>query len=169
MPARYGYERLLIDLSRKLKEKIYVLENELREQYLMISGLSTCTATNKYESRIILSSTRIKLYENDQKNHLKIHLSAMFWANLNKNKSFTHKSSNDKLRICYATHSSLGEIREFLNFLKPKNVYPTVVPENYDEKMKMFKLIDQIVNSYIPTEQEVPSKKRFAFKRLRQK
>jgi hypothetical protein len=170
VPARYGYERLLIELNRKLNEQIFVNQTEIMEQYLMISEITDCITSNKHNSRIHLMPAYLKVHEDYQKdkNCLKIHLSAMYWSKWNDSKPFVRAMGGERLRICYATHSSFSEIRDFIKFLKPSRVYPTVMPEAPGERTKMLTLIDEIISSYRDTPaQDIQPIKRFAFKRLR--
>lgn len=169
--SRYGYERLLIELNTRLNEQIFIIEQEVREQYFLINQLASCITTDKQKSRIHLKPTylsRNKKSENDR-NQLNIQLSAMYWADWKKSDSIVHEMDTKKsLRICYATHNSATEIRDFLIYLKPKIINASVVPESYLEKQKMLKLIDEIMHVYkeISTNDEQP-KKRFSFKRIR--
>ncbi|KAG5676880.1 hypothetical protein PVAND_006684 [Polypedilum vanderplanki] len=165
--ARYGYERLLIQLYEKLNEKIFVANKKVMEQYLMISEISKCITTSKSYSRLHLNTGSEENHdvEKHRENYLKIHLSAMFWTNWNESLPFIYKVEKNNFRVCYATHCSLSEIKDILYYLKPLSIYPTVLPEKSNERTKMFTLIDEIINSY--NDKKTETKERFSFKRLK--
>ena len=172
VPARYGYEYLLIELSKMLKEKIFIRECDVFEQYSSISHLNSCV-TNNQDVRIFLEPTYLKFdrkHSDDCKNYLNLQLSAMFWMNWNGG-SFVHKTGPNSYRVCYATHNSYEETRELLSYLKPKKVYLNVLSEDAEEKLEMLNLVNHIQKQYsiIKSEMNKDSfiQTKFSFKRLR--
>lgn len=156
----------------KLREKIYIVEPELYEQYSLISHMDSCVVNSYRNARIHLRQTYIKetCEANDDDIVLSIHLSAMYWANWECG-PFVRKISGNACRVCFATHNSLSEIRDFLAFLKPKNVYLNVVPSNITQRNEMLNLLADIQRQYNvdeskPVEQTTVPKK-FSFDRIR--
>lgn len=170
VPARYGYEYLLMELSAKLKEKIFICEPEVFNQYLMIPQLQPCVTTDLQSSRIILKPKFVsddKLQCTPSDDSLRVQLSAMFWVNWDGG-PLVRKTARRSYRVCYATHCSFNEIRDFLTFLKPKSVHLNVLPANHQEKQEMLQELQVIQKSFMPTEENLVSNdiKKFTFKRL---
>lgn len=172
MPARYGYEYVLTEINRKLGEKICIIEPELYEQYSLISELDSCVTNNQKSAKIHLRQTYITDSIDFKKTDtvLTIHLSAMYWLNWTGG-SFVEKTSDNSYRVCFATHNSLNEIRDFLVYLKPKNVFLNVVPSNSSERNEMMKVLSDIQRQYrvddVKPVEEAVVMKRFSFKRIR--
>jgi hypothetical protein len=170
VPARYGYEYLLMELSSKLSEKIFIHENDVFDQYSAISRLNACVTTNERKARIFLKPTFVTstLKFDDQDEVLSLQLSAMFWANWKRGAPFSLETKKNSYRVCYATHNSLAEIRDFLTFLQPRKVHLNVVPESVEQKKEMLKQLKSIQDSYSEKEtQAAEPKKKFSFKRIR--
>jgi DNA repair metallo-beta-lactamase len=174
VPARYGYEYLLMQLSSKLKEKIFIHEAEVYEQYSLISLLDACVTTNERGTRIFLKPTFVtnSLHKFADKDVvMNLQLSAMFWTNWKQGAPFVLKTGQRSYRVCYATHNSFNEIRDFLLFIRPKKVYLNVVPDDVLQKRRMFKELETIQNQYLEGEkkkaEEVIPQTKFSFKRLR--
>jgi hypothetical protein len=171
VPARYGYEYLLIELCSKLNEQIFILENDVFDQYSSISRLNACITTNDRKARIFLKPTFVPntLKIDEKYKVLKLQLSAMFWSNWKRDTSFVRETKKNCLRVCYATHNSFNELRDFLTFLKPKKVHLNVVPENSEQKLAMLRQLKLIQDSYsVKDNEEVEEpKKKFTFKRIR--
>lgn len=156
-------------MSKHLKEQIFISETEVFEQYSFITDISDCITANKLKSRIYL---RPDVSFQSAKNILTIQLSAMYWSNWKKGTTFVKETDSTHCRICFATHNSFSEIRDFVTYLKPKLINPNVVPEDFKEKQKMFLLIKQfeetICGNVLPTTttKERGCKRKFEFKRL---
>ncbi|KAL7049115.1 hypothetical protein ACKWTF_003604 [Chironomus riparius] len=166
--ARYGYERLLTDINKKFKERVYIHEEAVYDQYLVISDLSSCITRDVLNSRISLKPS----FVNDSngkaidKNTLNIKLSAMYWRNWNKNCPFECIDESKKsVRVCYATHNSESELRDFVTFLEPKSIVPTVMPNSFQEKEIMRAMIRSMIKSFKSIVEDPKPKNRF--KRLR--
>lgn len=169
VPARYGYEYLLIELSKSLNEKIFIHEPEVYEQYSLISCLTSCVTTNE-EARIFLKPTYLKI-KAEQTNILNLQLSAMIWTNW-KGGSFVMKTAPNSYRICYATHSSYNEIRDFLLHLKPKKIHLNVLPNEEREKLEMLHQVRLIQQHYSENQFEELHERskvqpKFTFNRIR--
>lgn len=158
-----------MELSTKLNEKIFIHEAEVFEQYSSISRLCACVTANERQARIFLKPTFVSsTLKFDEKDVMNLQLSAMFWKNWKRGTPFVLKTDKQSYRICYATHNSFNEIRDFLLFIKPKKIHLNVVPENADQKREMFKQLEAIKKLYLKEEKlEEEKPKRFTFKRLR--
>lgn len=167
--ARYGYERLLIEMSQFLRQKFYCFEEEIYEQYSQIAEISKYITKNDNEARIFVKPKFVDRSIPKQKNICTIHLSAMFWENWNKDKNIVMKVRDDLYRIPYATHNSFEEIRDFLLYLKPKKIYLNVLPTDIKERYEMDKLKREIQQTYMDfsDNEEMGTKlsRKFSFKR----
>lgn len=84
---------------------------------------------------------------------MKIKPSAMFFEK----QDFTFISQYDAkasmYRVCYSTHSSLSEIRDMINHLKPKQVFPNVIDKltekEVSKQMFQFTLFNFSAMSFI--------------------
>lgn len=158
-----------MELSRKLSEKIHIQEDGVYDQYTSISILSECVTNVKENAKIYLkpkymSST--KEPENDD-DTLRLQLSAMYWDDWKEGSPFMEKMSSKSYRVCYATHNSFSEIKDFLMFLQPNKVYLNVVPENARERTKMYAQLANIQRQYLKEEIEPSSGvKKFKLSRI---
>lgn len=157
-----------MELSKQLKEKIHIVEPELYEQYSLVSLLDSCVTNSQRCSRIHLQQTYLKEAVEFAPSDvvLTLRLSAMYWRNWNGG-HFYERTSDNTYRVCFATHNSLGEIKDFLTFLKPKTVNLNVVPESLTEKIEMTKLLSDIQKTYQIPPDEVLSTNAFRFNRLK--
>lgn len=169
VPARYGYEYLLMELSSKLNEKIFIHEADVYEQYSAISRLDACVTNYERKARIFLKPTFVaSTLKFDEREVMNLQLSAMFWTNWKRGAPFVLKTAKRSYRVCYATHNSFSEIRDFLLFIKPKKVHLNVLPGNALQKQEMFRQLKAIQNQYLEEEKkEVETPKKFTFKRIR--
>lgn len=161
-----------MELSTTLNEKIFISEADVFDQYSTISRLNACVTTNEQKSRIFLTpSYSTNPIEFDKKHEvLNLQLSAMFWTNWKRGTSFVLQTNPKWYRVCYATHNSFNEIRDFLTFIKPKKVHLNVMPVNDDQKKEMFNHVKLIQDEYLEKpkiEDKIETKKKFSFKRLR--
>jgi len=164
--ARYAYERILIDIKKKLNEKVYIHEEAVYEQYLVISDLSSCITRDVLNARISLKPSFIhdSNGKTNDKNTLNIKLSAMYWKNWNKESPFECTDELKKsVRVCYATHNSLSEIEDFVAFLKPKSIKPTVMPDDFNDRNSMMKMISSMLKTGV---MNLDQKPKHRFKRL---
>lgn len=166
--ARYGYERLLTDINKKFKEKVYIHEEAVYEQYLVVSELSSCVTRDVLNSRISLKPSFVfdTNGKTADKNTLTIKLSAMYWKNWNKESPFECTNEAKKVvRVCYATHNSCTELENFVKFLEPKSIHPTVMPDNFNDKEIMNTIIRNMIKSF-KNNVEIDPKPKRRFKRL---
>jgi DNA repair metallo-beta-lactamase len=159
-----------MELSEKLNEKIYVCEREVFDQYLSISRLESCVTMSQPNARIFLTrnfvNSDIKLDSGDVV--MKLQLSAMFWTNWSGG-NFVLETHKNSFRVCYATHNSYNEIRDFLLFMKPATVHLNVEPKDSNELQEMLSLLDKIQKEYQPSAviEEIVEPKKFSFNKIR--
>lgn len=105
-PARYGYEALLIELSKNFKQKIQVYD-EIFENYKYISLLEECVTTQPSRIQVInwrfcnsLAKSNI-----DLENVRVIKPSALFWTNWKKGESISAKTKEHKNILRYLLYN----------------------------------------------------------------
>lgn len=133
MPAQYGVEYLFIAIEEKLKQKIYVTEKQW-QKYIYLPAMDNCISSDASKCRIF---TKFKSFNESSsflcplKRLRIIKPSAMFWKNWKRGESIVMQI-NDKndYRVAYSNHCSCSELREFLEFTKPKRVSLNVVSDN---------------------------------------
>lgn len=157
-----------MELYKSLKQRIYIPEGEVYQQYLTISNLDNCVTNKELRSQIILTPKYLKNIPEKQKTDivLNIKLSAWFWTNWNEKKPFVSSINTSSVRVCYATHSSYDELKAFLLFLKPTEVFLNVIPTNSDEKREMINELQNIQKLYKEKEPEKLTTNKSCFKRL---
>lgn len=154
-----GYEPLLSAIAEKFKEKVCVRNNAF-QCYQKIPELSKFV-TQKY-SRIHACHQNFSHSQcaNSIKNHniLRIRPSALRWK---KDKVVEVggwvEQQADTVFFCYATHSSLNELKAFIEYFTPKKVVPCVWPPNMDEEQTN-NLIQKIVSADKFITEQVQSK-----------
>jgi hypothetical protein len=154
-------------MSQKLGHKFYCYEQEIHEQYSQISEICKYTANNIYQARIFVKPKYVRLpEEKEDKNALRINLSAMCWANWNGSDEIVKKVSENYFRVCYATHNSREEIEDFLKYLKPKKIYFNVLPKSVKDQLEIKQMIREIQSTYMELDDEGEKpKKKFSFRR----
>lgn len=158
----------MTDINKKFKEKVYIHEEAVYEQYLVVSELSSCITRDVLNSRISLKPSFISDSNGKtiDKNTLTIKLSAMYWKNWNKKSPFECTDEAKKVvRVCYATHNSCTELEEFVRFLEPKSINPTVMPDNFIDREIINSIIKNMIKSFNNNVLIDPKPKR-RFKRL---
>lgn len=154
VPARYGYEYLLINIAKRTKQKIHINDSEL-VKYKYIPELDHIFTSTTSQSRIhacfdYLNKNGKYLSCNpqlDQKLIRVIKPTAMIWKDWQINTDFVQRESNEQFRICYSNHSSYTEISDFLKYLKPKSVEFNVVPKDQFKQKEMLDELNKIMKS----------------------
>lgn len=148
-----------------MNEKVFI-EDSVDTGYASVTELRSCLSTNEKASKISLRlKARNFAHEKIKENVLNIKLSAMFWANWKKGEMFVCQEDTSNIRICYATHSSFSEIRDFLNHLKPVKVYLNVIPDNFEQRHQMIQDLSEIQKMYTKKTEASCGPREFTFKR----
>ncbi|XP_041833097.1 protein artemis [Melanotaenia boesemani] len=136
--AAYGYEYLFINLGDKFNTQIHV--NNLAMFKKMPEILSYVTTNRKTQ---IHACRHPKDEEFFQANRvpcgctaadgtplriISIKPSTMWFGERTKKTNVIIKTGVSSYRACFSFHSSYSEIKDFLSYLQPVNVYPSVVP-----------------------------------------
>jgi DNA cross-link repair 1C protein len=153
--ALYGSEFIYIELSRILGQRIHVQQNAYKV-YKHIEILQNCV-TNVSETTSIHACMKKKdslknifgikcRSDIDNKHVLTIVLSAKKW--IGKDTSCIIESDDIRKQttnICYSTHASYNELKAFLEYFRPKQVFSCVY--NHNNQKEIYKLLGTIIQN----------------------
>ena len=129
----YGYEFLIMTISRYFDTKIHVSEFQYN-RYRLVETIKRCLTLNSRETFIHFCRDVSHTFKNanqisclHEKEVLNIIPSVMYFARAY-DPSQLMKKDKRGLRLCYSTHSSYEEVVDFLKALSPRNIYPNVIP-----------------------------------------
>lgn len=151
--ARYGSEYLFKEIYDQLKQKIHVNDSEIIN-YRYIPELDHCVTNNGQQLQI----HGCYMYGNNFSEHLScrqienneylriIRPTAIHWKNWQQNNLIYSKEKMSEIyRVCYSSHSSYSEIKDFLEYLKPKSIELNVVSTGENEKLQQIKCLNEIL------------------------
>lgn len=154
LPALYGSEFLFIELSRRLKQKIHVQQEELRSYRFLASLDDAVTADSGSATRIhACQGTHSDRHGKlpcqptlDQKHIRIIRPSALRWRGLRPTDTICRRlrSDREEYSVCYSNHASFGELEDFLAYLRPQAVRFNVVWKDDSGGMKMSALLREV-------------------------
>nr|XP_013799409.1 PREDICTED: protein artemis isoform X2 [Apteryx mantelli mantelli] len=121
--AAYGYEYLFTNLSEELgiKDDDYFRGNRL-----------PCGVTSQNGTPLHIIS---------------IKPSTMWFGERNKKTDVIVRTGESSYRACFSFHSSYSEIKDFLNYICPVNIYPNVLPVGLTED-KVIEILKPLCRSY---------------------
>lgn len=146
--AKYGSEFLFMEIAKEMQMPIHVNE-DCYNVYKCIPEMDNAVTLNPAETRIH-SNCGIKYKQiclTSTEFLREIVPSALWWRGKNL-ESFVEEEHENKIRICYSSHASFEEVKDFLLLLKPAEVEPCVVPTSVKEKIDLTNLLEQIMLSY---------------------
>ncbi|KYN40113.1 Protein artemis, partial [Trachymyrmex septentrionalis] len=149
--ALYGSEFLYMELSKSLKTLIHVKEY-VYNSYIRIPELACHVTNNPLDARIHACMSKnacryrsgLKCRTNVlQQDILTIVPSVLKWKGRDTSVVGEWDKFNEKtFNVCYSTHASFDELKKFIQYFKPKKIYPCVCPEN--EQATINRLLDEI-------------------------
>lgn len=149
--AYYGYEDLLIEISKEIGHPIHVKYNA-HEFYRCIPQMDKVVTLFNDSTPLhnncggYKAICRVHHFESTIKI---INFSAMTWTEdslLENEIGVVDKDTGT--RVCYSTHASLEEGMALIRTLKPEAVEPCVVPDNPDSYEEMMELIENVMKEY---------------------
>ncbi|XP_070557615.1 protein artemis-like isoform X2 [Ptychodera flava] len=143
--AKYGYEYLFVELSKRFKTKVHLSDIHYA-YYSKVENVSDHLTINGKITQIHACKWKDCKLE-DAGDVLYIQPSTMwFLYPSNATPRDVIKMDNYKYRLCYSFHSSYSEIRAFVDYVCPVNVYPNVVPKGSSEEEITDRLKDLLRN-----------------------
>ena len=170
LPAQFGSEAILryIYEQSSNKWKIHVSQGKF-DEYLCIEDLGECTNSNPEEAQWIHACSWHNFTSGNKSNCSReessrmipcqegpfevcqIRPSAMYF------KTSRLERVDDKVvkcvggqsyRVCYSSHSSLTELQEFVNYFRPKLIFPCALPKGMTHQDVLKLLSSDIAGSY---------------------
>jgi len=149
--ALYGSEFLYMTLSKSLNTRIHV-KDFVYDRYCRIPDLAHHITNDTFSTRIHACMSKkdrsgLKCrHDISKENILTIVPSVYKWKG--KNTDIIQEWDNlreNTLNVCYSTHASFEELKAFIRYFRPKEVYPCVYPIGIEHNY-LSDLIRQILN-----------------------
>ncbi|XP_075626022.1 protein artemis [Balearica regulorum gibbericeps] len=155
--AAYGYEYLFINLSEELGIKVHVnkldmfrnmpeiLYHVTRDRHTQIHACrhprdDDCFRGNRLPCGMTC--------QNGTPLHIiSIKPSTMWFGERIKKTNVIVRTGESTYRACFSFHSSYSEIKDFLSYIRPVNVYPNVLPVGRTED-KVMEILKPLCRSY---------------------
>ncbi|XP_059622714.1 protein artemis-like [Phlebotomus argentipes] len=143
-PARYGSEFLFREIHRRTKKSLHIDLDNL-SSYCHIPDMDGVFVLDGQQSQVHACwKPGCSAVRHQGKEVCEIRPSALFWRNW-KTTSCLTKSQSRIFRVCYSSHSSLAELKDFIGFLKPRKVELNVVPKSAESRAEMFSVLREIL------------------------
>ncbi|XP_066835863.1 protein artemis isoform X1 [Anser cygnoides] len=155
--AAYGYEYLFINLSEELGIKVHVNKLDMfRNMPEILYHVTTDRHTQIHACRHprdddCFRGNRLPCGMTCQNGTplriISIKPSTMWFGERIKKTSVIVRTGESTYRACFSFHSSFSEIKDFLRYISPVNVYPNVLPVGGTED-KVMELLQPLCRSY---------------------
>ncbi|XP_010215220.1 PREDICTED: protein artemis [Tinamus guttatus] len=150
--AAYGYEYLFTNLSEELGIKVHVNKLDMfKNMPEILYHITTDRNTQIHACRHprdddCFRGNRLPCGVTSQ-NGTRLHIisikpSTMWFGERNKKSNVIVRTGESSYRACFSFHSSYSEIKDFLSYICPVNVYPNVLPVGLTE--------DQVIETLKP-------------------
>ncbi|KAM6416440.1 protein artemis isoform 2-T2 [Pluvialis apricaria] len=155
--AAYGYEYLFINLSEELGIKVHVNKLDMfRNMPEILYHVTTDRHTQIHACRHprdddCFRGNRLPCGMTCQ-NGIPLHIisikpSTMWFGERIKKTNVIVRTGESTYRACFSFHSSYSEIKDFLSYICPVNVYPNVLPVGGTEE-KVTEILKPLCRSY---------------------
>ncbi|XP_064360909.1 protein artemis isoform X3 [Dromaius novaehollandiae] len=155
--AAYGYEYLFTNLSEELGIKVHVNKLDMfKNMPEILYHVTTDRNTQIHACRhprddYYFRGNRLPCGVTSQ-NGTPLHIisikpSTMWFGERTKKTSVIVRTGESSYRACFSFHSSYSEIKDFLSYICPVNVYPNVLPVGLRED-QVIELLKPLCRSY---------------------
>ncbi|XP_062437195.1 protein artemis isoform X1 [Rhea pennata] len=155
--AAYGYEYLFTNLSEELGIKVHVNKLDMfKNMPEILYHITTDQNTQIHACRHprdddYFRGNRLPCGMTSQ-NGTPLHIitikpSTMWFGERNKKTNVIVRTGESSYRACFSFHSSYSEIKDFLSYICPVNVYPNVLPLGLTED-KVVEILKPLCRSY---------------------
>ncbi|KAM6213590.1 protein artemis [Sarcoramphus papa] len=155
--AAYGYEYLFINLSEELGIKVHVNKLDMfRNMPEILYHVTTDRHTQIHACRHPRDDDYFRgnrlpcgmTCQNGTPLHvISIKPSTMWFGERIKKTDVIVRTGESTYRACFSFHSSYSEIKDFLSYIRPVNVYPNVLPVGGTED-KVMEILKPLCRSY---------------------
>nr|XP_056702447.1 protein artemis [Euleptes europaea] len=157
--AAYGYEYLFTNLSEELGVRVHVNRLDMFKNMPEI----LCHVTSDRHTQIhacrhprddeLFRGNRLPcgmISQDGRRLHIiSIKPSTMWFGERTRKTNVIVRTGESSYRACFSFHSSYSEIQDFLNYIRPVNAYPNVIPVGMTEG-KVIKILKPSCRSYSP-------------------
>ncbi|XP_060114255.1 protein artemis isoform X2 [Heteronotia binoei] len=155
--AAYGYEYLFTNLSEELGVRVHV--NRLNMFENMPEIISHVTSDRHTQIHACRHPRDDELFRGNRlpcgmtsRDGRHLHIisikpSTMWFGERTQKTSVIVRTGESSYRACFSFHSSYSEIQDFLNYIRPVNVYPNVIPVGTTED-KVIEILKSCCRSY---------------------
>ncbi|XP_062300104.1 protein artemis [Scomber scombrus] len=136
--AAYGYEYLFTNLGETFNTQIHVRSLEMfKKMPEILSYVTTDRRTQIHACRHpkdeeFFQGNRLPCgctaFDGTPLRIISIKPSTMWFGERMRKTNVIIKTGGSSFRACFSFHSSYSEIKDFLSYLKPVNIYPSVIP-----------------------------------------
>ncbi|XP_056429353.1 protein artemis isoform X2 [Hyla sarda] len=136
--AAYGYEYLFTNLSEEFGAKVHVNKLDMfRNMPEILCQVTTDRRTQIHACRHPVNEEFMRgnrmpcgMYSGDgvPLRVISIKPSTMWFGERTRKTNVIVRTGDSSYRACFSFHSSFSEIKDILNYIKPVNVYPNVIP-----------------------------------------
>ncbi|XP_040269078.1 protein artemis isoform X2 [Bufo bufo] len=136
--AAYGYEYLFTNLSEEFGAKVHVNKLDMfRNMPDILCHVTTDRRTQIHACRHPVNEEFLRgnrlpcgMYSCDgfPLRVISIKPSTMWFGERTRKTNVIVRTGESSYRACFSFHSSFGEIKDFLSYIKPMKVYPNVIP-----------------------------------------
>ncbi|XP_069834594.1 protein artemis isoform X2 [Dendropsophus ebraccatus] len=136
--AAYGYEYLFTNLSEEFGAKVHVNKLDMfRNMPEILCHVTTDRRTQIHACRHPVNEEFSRgnrlpcgMFSCDgvPLRIISIKPSTMWFGERTRKTNVIVRTGDSSYRACFSFHSSFSEIKDFLNYIKPVNVYPSVIP-----------------------------------------
>ncbi|XP_015283532.1 PREDICTED: protein artemis [Gekko japonicus] len=155
--AAYGYEYLFTNLSEELGVRVHV--NRLDMFKNMPEIISHVTSDRHTQIHACRHPRDDELFRGNRlpcgmisRDGRRLHIisikpSTMWFGERTRKTNVIARTGESSYRACFSFHSSYSEIQDFLNYIRPVNVYPNVIPVGTTED-KVIEILKPSCRSY---------------------
>ncbi|GAB0097834.1 protein artemis [Sergentomyia squamirostris] len=144
-PGRYGQEYLFKEIHRRTGRSLHVDVTNL-SNYAHIPDMDGVVTIDGSKCQIHACWEFCHCLKGGTKKIRTIKPTAMIWKNYKLSDGISQQISETFVRVCYSSHSSYEEIRDFILFLRPQRVELNVIPDAVDARAEMFRLLREILS-----------------------
>ncbi|KAG7471772.1 hypothetical protein JOB18_048664 [Solea senegalensis] len=153
--AAYGYEYLFTNLGEEFNTQIHVNNLDMfKKMPEILSYVTTDRRTQIHACRHpkdeeFFHGNRLpcgcSAVDGSPLRIISIKPSTMWFGERTKKTNVIIKTGGSSFRACFSFHSSYSEIKDFLSYLRPVNIYPSVIPigRTLTEVTQMLKLMSR--------------------------
>ncbi|XP_053321308.1 protein artemis isoform X2 [Spea bombifrons] len=136
--AAYGYEYLFTNLSEEFGVKVHVNKLDMfKNMPEILCHITTDRRTQIHACRHPVNEDNLRgnwlpcgMVSGDgvPLRVIRIKPSTMWFGERTRNTNVIVRTGESSYRACFSFHSSYSEIKDFLNYIRPMNIYPNVIP-----------------------------------------